>query len=70
MTIINQLLDNIDLTDGLLFEIETSMQQAQFFSRQVREARRFYLDLSPAPNEALVVVSGGRGGRGRLHDRP
>ena len=31
----------------------------EFFSRQVREARRFYLDLNPPPNVRLAVVCGG-----------
>lgn len=30
-----------------------------FFSRQVREARRFYLDLAPSPSGPLAVVCGG-----------
>jgi AraC-like DNA-binding protein len=30
-----------------------------FFSAQVREARRFYLDLAPPPEAAMVVVCGG-----------
>jgi AraC-like DNA-binding protein len=30
-----------------------------FFSLQVREARRFYLDLAPSPNQPLAVVCGG-----------
>ena len=32
----------------------------EFFSLQVREARRFYLDLAPAPDTPLAVVCGGR----------
>ena len=31
----------------------------EFFSRQVREARRFYLDLAPSAEEPMVVVCGG-----------
>ena len=31
----------------------------QFFSEQVREATRFYLDLSPRETEAIAVVCGG-----------
>src|SRR5215471_5577132 len=31
----------------------------EFFSKQVREAKRFYLDLNPPRREALVVVCGG-----------
>jgi len=31
----------------------------EFFSRQVSEARRFYLNLKPAKNVLLSVVSGG-----------
>jgi AraC-like DNA-binding protein len=31
----------------------------EFFSRQTREARRFYLDLSPAADTRLAVVCGG-----------
>lgn len=31
----------------------------EFFSPQVSEARRFYLDLNPSPKHALTVVSGG-----------
>jgi AraC-like DNA-binding protein len=31
----------------------------KFFSRQVIEARRFYLDLKPSPRRPLSVVSGG-----------
>jgi AraC-like DNA-binding protein len=31
----------------------------EFFSPQVREARRFYLDLAPSPRQALAVVCGG-----------
>jgi AraC-like DNA-binding protein len=31
----------------------------EFFSRHVSEARRFYLDLNPPKDRALVVVSGG-----------
>jgi len=31
----------------------------EFFSRQVLEVRRFYLDLNPPPNKGLVVVCGG-----------
>jgi hypothetical protein len=30
-----------------------------FFSTQVTEARRFYLDLSPPPDQRLVVICGG-----------
>jgi AraC-like DNA-binding protein len=30
-----------------------------FFSSQVREAQRFYLDLAPSPDEPLAVVCGG-----------
>jgi AraC-like DNA-binding protein len=32
----------------------------EFFSREVREARRFYLDLSPAATRHAAVVCGGR----------
>ena len=32
----------------------------EFFSRQVQEARRFYLDLAPPADTALAVVCGGR----------
>ena len=35
------------------------MQQPHFFSRQVRAAKRFYLNLSPDPASPLVVVCGG-----------
>jgi AraC-like DNA-binding protein len=31
----------------------------EFFSPQVREARRFYLDLAPPPTEPMAVVCGG-----------
>jgi len=31
----------------------------EFFSRQVREARRFYLDLAPSAQAPMVVVCGG-----------
>ena len=31
----------------------------EFFSKQVREAKRFYLDLNPPRREALIVVCGG-----------
>jgi AraC-like DNA-binding protein len=31
----------------------------EFFSRQIQEARRFYLDLTPPPESALAVVCGG-----------
>jgi AraC-like DNA-binding protein len=31
----------------------------EFFSRQVREAQRFYLDLAPSAEEPMVVVCGG-----------
>jgi AraC-like DNA-binding protein len=34
-------------------------KQPDFFSRQVLAARRFFLDLDPAPDEPLTVVSGG-----------
>jgi AraC-like DNA-binding protein len=33
--------------------------QPEFFSRQIQEARRFYLDLTPPPETALAVVCGG-----------
>ena len=36
------------------------IQQPQFFSRQVRDARRFYLDLLPDPGKPFAVVCGGR----------
>jgi AraC-like DNA-binding protein len=34
-------------------------RRPSFFSTQVSEARRFYLDLAPGPSERLTVVSGG-----------
>jgi AraC-like DNA-binding protein len=37
----------------------TSGSQPEFFSLQVRQARRFYLDLAPSGREPLVVVCGG-----------
>jgi len=37
-----------------------SHDQPAFFSAQVREARRFYLDLAPPKDAALAVVCGGR----------
>jgi AraC-like DNA-binding protein len=36
-----------------------STSQPDFFSQQVREAQRFYLDLAPSTSTPLVVVSGG-----------
>lgn len=36
-----------------------SLEPPDFVSRQVREARRFYLNLSPAPGYPLTVVCGG-----------
>ncbi|MCG8448798.1 MAG: AraC family transcriptional regulator [Pirellulales bacterium] len=39
---------------------ERSRLQPEFFSQQVRQARRFYLDLSPDKNKSLTVVCGGQ----------
>ena len=39
---------------------EPPRKPPEFFSLQVREARRFYLDLAPPPDQPLVVVCGGR----------
>jgi AraC-like DNA-binding protein len=39
--------------------LDVSAQQPQFFSTQVREARRFYLELAPAPTRPLAVLCGG-----------
>lgn len=36
-----------------------SKNQPDFFSRQVGDARRFYLDLIPSPRRSLAVVCGG-----------
>jgi AraC-like DNA-binding protein len=38
---------------------QPSASQPEFFSLQVRQARRFYLDLAPSGREPLVVVCGG-----------
>lgn len=38
---------------------QPSGQQPEFFSAQVSDARRFYLDLAPSRRQALVVVCGG-----------
>jgi AraC-like DNA-binding protein len=38
---------------------EKPESQPEFFSRQIQEARRFYLDLTPPPEVALAVVCGG-----------
>ena len=37
----------------------TSIKEPDFFSLQVREAQRFYLDLAPPPEEPIAVVCGG-----------
>jgi AraC-like DNA-binding protein len=37
----------------------SSPVQPEFFSQQVREARRFYLDMSPVNSRRLAVVCGG-----------
>src|SRR3972149_4137300 len=34
-------------------------KEPDFFSIQVREAQRFYLDLAPPPTEPIAVVCGG-----------
>ena len=39
---------------------ENKGKPPEFFSLQVREARRFYLDLAPPPDSPLAVVCGGR----------
>ena len=57
----------ISILDGSIliadFSVSDSKQQGQsgpdFFSTQVLQARRFFLNLTPAPGEPLVVVSGG-----------
>ncbi len=36
-----------------------SHKEPEFFSIQVREAQRFYLDLAPPPTEPIAVVCGG-----------
>jgi AraC-like DNA-binding protein len=38
---------------------DSLLKEPDFFSLQVREAQRFYLDLAPMPTEPLVVVCGG-----------
>lgn len=38
----------------------TSQPTPAFFSRQIADARRFYLDLNPRPGTRLTVVCGGR----------
>ncbi|MHC4398993.1 MAG: hypothetical protein ACYTG0_04865 [Planctomycetota bacterium] len=38
---------------------EKSGSPPEFFSPQIREARRFYLDLAPPPDTPLAVVCGG-----------
>jgi AraC-like DNA-binding protein/quercetin dioxygenase-like cupin family protein len=38
---------------------KTSQAAPEFFSAEVTEARRFYLDLNPSKNRQLVVVCGG-----------
>lgn len=43
---------NASLTDR-------AADEPQYFSSQVSQAQRFFLDLNPAPGEDLVVVSGG-----------
>jgi len=35
------------------------LKEPDFFSLQVREAQRFYLDLAPSPTESIAVVCGG-----------
>ena len=60
MNILDIYLDNIDVV--LVIDMpkpRCSSQQPEFFSRQVRGARRFYLDLSPDKREPLTVVCGG-----------
>jgi len=52
-------MDNFDfLGAAMSFSTRTSTQP-DFFSAQVREARRFYLDLAPPEQIELVVVCGG-----------
>ncbi len=38
---------------------DQSLKEPDFFSLQVREAQRFYLDLAPPPTEPIAVVCGG-----------
>ena len=38
---------------------QPSRKPPEFFSLQVRQARRFYLDLAPPPDSPLAVVCGG-----------
>lgn len=45
--------------DSLPAESEPTQTPPEFFSLQVREARRFYLDLVPPEEAPLVVVCGG-----------
>ena len=60
MAMLDENMDNIDLISAPAMAATKTQQQPQFFSQQVREARRFYLDLSPEPQSPLVVVCGGR----------
>jgi AraC-like DNA-binding protein len=38
---------------------DASPSEPAYFSAQISEARRFYLDLNPSPSDSLAVVSGG-----------
>ena len=61
MTMIDAYMDNIDFTKAVpMPKADRSTQQPKFFSRQVRRARRFYLDLSPDQRKPLTVVCGGQ----------
>lgn len=51
-------LDIIDLFGSPVVSTE-STKPPEFFSRQVRDARRFYLDLAPRRDISLAVVCGG-----------
>jgi len=55
---LDEYLDIIDLPDCAVVSNE-STKPPEFFSLQVREARRFYLDLAPPSDTSLAVVCGG-----------
>ena len=47
------------MKSGKIKSTPAALAQPGFFSPQVSSARRFYLDLNPAPDVPLAVVSGG-----------
>ncbi len=59
MHIIDIYLDIFDFCGGDVAVTQPADRAPEFFSRQVRAARRFYLDLAPPAETQLAVVCGG-----------